>query len=74
MLAALRAAGFSQVRRCEFGDSGDPMFRLVSRKLGFKPMSLQSLYWKLTDTVELAESRQRQGSRLRHKTMGLLRV
>jgi hypothetical protein len=35
MTAAIRAAGFSHVRRCDFGDSGDPMFALVEERERF---------------------------------------
>ncbi len=35
MTTAVRAAGFSRVRRCEFGDSGDPMFALVEERERF---------------------------------------
>jgi len=43
MLAALHAAGFSQVRRCEFGDSGDPMFASVEQKDRFQTDEFKEL-------------------------------
>jgi SAM-dependent methyltransferase len=36
MFAALRAAGFKNIRRCSFGDSDDPMFRLVESEGHFE--------------------------------------
>lgn len=35
MKAALEESGFVNVRRCEFGDSGDPMFNLVEDRSRF---------------------------------------
>jgi hypothetical protein len=35
MVAALRSAGFEEVRRCAFGDSDDPMFLIVEDESRF---------------------------------------
>jgi hypothetical protein len=56
MLAALQAAGFSQVRRCEFGDSGDPMFRLVEQKDRFQTDEFTELALEAIRYGELAKN------------------
>lgn len=47
MTAALQEEGFRAIRRCEFGDSEDPMFRLVEdqarfRENGFRELAIEA--------------------------------